>query len=124
MVKFKSNLKSVEQALTQAEERALKSVGLFVRSESQVRSPVGVYGEKTGVYTSGAMSGKGLVGGNLRDSNEYKLQDKTVIIGNTAEYSIYVHEGTYQQRAQKFLEDAVMQNPTKIKAIVERQLRL
>ena len=104
MLKFKSNLKSVEQALTQAEERALEAVGIFVRGESQARSPVDT--------------------GNLRDSNDYKLQDTTVIIGNNTEYAVYVHEGTSRQRPQKFLEDSVMQNGSKIKSIVERQLRL
>ncbi len=113
MLNFKSNLKNVEQALTQAEERALEAVGIFVRGESQVRSPVGQY-----------PAGSGRVGGNLRDSNDYKMDKTTVIVGNNAEYSIYVHEGTYRQKPQKFLEDAVMQNPSKIKTIVERQLRL
>lgn len=113
MIKHKSNLKNVELALTKAEEKALESVGIFVRGESQARSPVGVYPK-----------GSGRVGGNLRDSNDYKMEKTTVIVGNNAEYSIYVHEGTFRQKPQKFLEDAVMQNGSKIKSIVERQLRL
>jgi HK97 gp10 family phage protein len=104
MIKFKSNLKNVEQALTQTEERALEAVGTFVRSESQMRSPV-----KTG---------------NLRDSNDYRVEKDKVIVGNSVEYAIHVHEGTSRQKEQKFLEGAVMENRERIQSLIEGQLKL
>ncbi len=104
MVRFKSNLKKVEQALTQAEERTLEAVGIFVRGESQARSPV-----QTGAY---------------RDSHDYQVQGNTLIVGNDMEYAIHLELGTTHIRAQQVIENSVMQNGTKIKAIVERQLRL
>lgn len=104
MIRFKSNLKKVEQALTQAEERALESVGIFVRGESQARSPV--------------------VSGAYRDSHNYVVQDKTVLVGNDMEYAIYLELGTTHIRAQLIIENSVMQNGEKIKKLIERQLKL
>jgi HK97 gp10 family phage protein len=104
MLKFKSNLKDVEQTLKQAEERTLEAVGIFVRGEMQVRSPVDT--------------------GNLRDSNDYKVNDNNVMVGNTVEYAIHVHEGTSKQQPQKWIEDSVMQNQQKIRRIIVENLSI
>ena len=104
MLKFKSNLKKLEQALTEAEERVLESVGIFVRGEAQSRSPV--------------------VSGAYRDSHDYQVQDKTVIVGNDMEYAIFLELGTTHIRAQMVIENSVMQNGGKIKQIIERQFKL
>lgn len=106
MMKHQSNLKNVLKALDQAEDRALTAVGTFVRSESQVRSPV-----KTG---------------NLRDSNNFKVDNANhkVMIGNNVEYGLWVHEGTSRNRAQPWLENSVMENVSRIKSLISEMLKL
>jgi HK97 gp10 family phage protein len=104
VINYRSNRKNVENGLNKAEDRALTAVGMFVQGESQLRTPVQT--------------------GNLRDSNGYKVNGMQVIVGNGVEYSLFVHEGTSRQRPQKFLEDAVMSNTSKIKALIERYLKL
>lgn len=105
-MKYQSNLKNVLNALDQAEDRALTAVGTFVRSEAQVRSPV-----KTG---------------NLRDSNDFKVDNnnRQVVVGNSVEYGLWVHEGTSRNRAQPWLENSVMENVSRIKSLISEMLRL
>lgn len=106
MIRHRSNLRNVLSALDAAEDRALTAVGEFTRSESQVRTPV-----KTGA---------------LRDSNDYKvdMQEKKVMIGNSMDYGLWVHEGTSKQRSQPWLRSSVMGNVARIKSLIEGYLRL
>lgn len=103
---FQSNLRNVLSAMDAAEQRALTAVGEFVRSESQVRSPVQT--------------------GNLRDSNDYVVDnhEKTVRVGNSVEYGIFVHEGTANSRPQPWLENSVMENVVRIKSLINEMMRL
>lgn len=127
-MRFESNLQNVMRALDEAEERALTAVGEFTRSESQVRSPVGQYSNPEGVYESGKWAGRsiGAVGGNLRDSNDYQvnMEEKTLRIGNSTEYGVFVHEGTSRSRPQPWLENSVMENVSRIKNLVKEMIRL
>ncbi|CAM3729832.1 HK97-gp10 family putative phage morphogenesis protein [Mesobacillus zeae] len=106
MIKHKSNLQSVLRALDDAEERALTGVGEFVRSEAQARSPV-----KTG---------------ELRDSNDYKVvsEEQKVLIGNSTDYGLWVHEGSSRQRSQPWLRSSVMENVSRIKNLIGELMRL
>ena len=101
------------KALDSAEKRTLTAIGEFVRSEAQARSPVGVYTD-------------GRVGGNLRDSNDYKVDvaNSKVIVGDSAEYAIFVHEGTSRQRSQPWLRNSVFDNVSKIKNLISEMMRL
>jgi HK97 gp10 family phage protein len=103
---FQSNLNNVLHALDAAEQRALTAVGEFCRSESQVRSPV-----KTGA---------------LRDSNDYSVNhtEKSVRIGNNIEYGVFVHEGGYHRHQNPWLENAVMENVSRIKSLISEMMRL
>jgi HK97 gp10 family phage protein len=101
-VQFRSFLRNVNQAMEEAEERALLKVGIFVQGEAQDRSPVQT--------------------GNLRDSNGYRVEEKKVIVGNNAEYAIHVHEGTNRQQPQRFLQDAAEQNATRVREIISGEL--
>jgi HK97 gp10 family phage protein len=106
MIRYKSNLQNVLNALEQAEDRALTAVGEFGRSASQMASPV-----KTG---------------NLRDSNDYKVElaNKRVLIGNSVEYGLWVHEGTSRQRAQPWIERSIMGNVNRIQNLVSEMMRI
>ncbi|MDF2790819.1 MAG: phage protein gp10 family [Neobacillus sp.] len=103
---YQSNLRNVLSAIDRAEDRALTAVGTFVRSEAQVRSPVQT--------------------GNLRDSNDFQVdnQGKKVIVGNSVEYGLWVHEGSSKQRSQPWLENSVMENVSRIKSLISEMLRL
>jgi HK97 gp10 family phage protein len=105
-MRFDSNLQNVLRALDTAEERALEAVGTFVRSEAQGRSPVQT--------------------GNLRDSNDYKVDmaDKVVRVGNSVEYAVFVHEGTARSVQQPWLESSVMENVSRIKSLISEMMRL
>lgn len=105
-MQYKSNLQNVLKALDSAEERALTAVGEFVRSESQMRSPV-----KTGA---------------LRDSNDYKVvsAEQKVLIGNNMDYGLWVHEGSSRQRSQPWLRNSVMGNIARIKSLISEMMRL
>jgi HK97 gp10 family phage protein len=105
-MQFQSNLRNVLHAMDVAEDRALTAVGTFVRSEAQARSPVDT--------------------GNLRDSNDFQVDapGKKVIIGNSTEYGIFVHEGTSKAHAQPWLENSAMENVTRIKTLINQMMRL
>lgn len=105
-MRYRSNLPNVLRAMDAAEDRALTAVGEFTRSESQVRSPVRT--------------------GNLRDSNDYQVDmpGKRVIIGNSVDYAEFVHEGTSRQRAQPWLENSVLENVGRIKALISEMMRI
>lgn len=106
-MKYKSNLKEVEKDLTARQERAVEAVGLFVKGATYGKTPVGNY----------------VGGGNLRASNDYRTEGTTVIVGNTAEYAGYVHEGTRYQKSQPFLKNTVMSEKNNIKSIIEKYMK-
>ena len=110
---FKSNKKNFMSAINQNERKTLKVIGEYTRGLGIANSPVGQYTD-------------GRVGGNLRDSNDYQVRasNHRVIIGNQAEYAVYVHEGTRYQTAQPFLRVPVMQNADKIKGLAEKAMRI
>jgi len=89
--------------MQQAKDIALTKIGEVVRSEAQLRSPVQT--------------------GNLRDSNDYRVEEDSVVVGNSADYSLWVHEGTSRNRAQPFLENAVMENTSKLNHIVTSEYK-
>lgn len=98
---YKSNYRQVDRAMEMAKIEILYTWGEFLRSEAQLRSPVDT--------------------GNLRDSNDYKVQAELgqVLLGNSVDYAIWVHEGTSKQQSQPWLRTAVMQNLPKLKQIAE-----
>lgn len=101
---YRSNLKQVQRALNNARDTALEKIGILVRNEAQLRSPVQT--------------------GKLRDSNDYRVENDSVIIGNSAEHSIWIHEGSSRNpRPQRFLEDAAMQNKEKINQIINQEYK-
>lgn len=59
--------------------------------------------------------------GNLRNSINYQVNDseKAVYIGTNVEYALYVHEGTSQMEANRFLKNAVDRNRDQIDKILK-----
>lgn len=102
-IQFQSFLQQVNQALDEAEERALLKVGIYVQGESQDRTPVDT--------------------GNLRDSNNYQVEmsEKKVIVGNHADYALFIHEGTSRMAPRRFLEESVTQNTSRIQELINEE---
>lgn len=106
-IRYQSNLNRVLRELDDAREVALTAVGEFADGQARLNAPVGQYTD-------------GRVGGNLRDSHDYRVDARNgkVMIGNSASYSIFVHEGTSKSRANPWLENSIMNNVSRIKALI------
>jgi HK97 gp10 family phage protein len=108
--RFESNRHNVDRALSDAEKSALIAIGEYVIGEAKLRSPVGEYPE-----------GSGRVGGRLRDSIDYKVDESqgSVVVGTNVEYAPYVEKGTSKMDAQPYLTPAVEENKSNIKSIAQ-----
>jgi hypothetical protein len=75
-IQYQSNIDAVIRALTEARERTLEAIGLYVEGEAKLRCP----------YDRG----------NLRGSIDHKVETdkKMVIIGTNVEYAVYMEKGT------------------------------
>lgn len=111
---YESYRREVENALSQAENRALEAIGQFGESNAKLLCPVGEY-----------PSGSGRVGGNLRSSISHKVDEaqKGVHIGTNVDYGIYPEKGTRKMAAQPYLTPAIENNLQDIKEIIENNLR-
>ena len=104
---YKSNLNEVLKALEIAKKEACNEIGTLVTAEAQLREPRAT--------------------GNMVRSTTYEvLEDNSgVDVGVTmdAPYSIWVHEGSSKNHnPQHFLLDAIMNNTSKIKEIIEEKI--
>lgn len=95
----RNDIKALRANIDPAKRKALEAVGLALIGQAQKACPVGKYPK-----------GSGRKGGNLRRSHKYRVQGETVIVGATAEYAGYVHNGTSRQAAQPWLKNAAEQN--------------
>lgn len=102
-MKYQSNLKEVVKEISTREEVALEAVGQFA---------LGRVKTLTAVDTD-----------NLRPSNDYYINGKTLTIGNTAEYSSYVEQGTRKMKAQPYLKPGVLNNIKQIEQILNRYMK-
>lgn len=100
---YKSNLRKVKSEMQNKKEIALEKIGIMVRGEAQLRSPV-----VTGAY---------------RDSHDYQVEKDSVIVGNSVEHSIYVELGSSRMRGQHVIENSVMENARKINQIVSQEYK-
>ena len=83
----------------------LKKMGMFLVAEAKKRCPVDT--------------------GRLRGSIQYylsKIWGKNYLtIGATAEYAIFVHEGTRKMRKRPFIKDGILENIGKLQEIAARE---
>ena len=129
---FESSLLEVYQELERQTEKAVVDVGLFVKGQARLRAPVDL----------------GNLKGGIDYIHEIKGDENFVIIGSSADYSIYVEKGTgihaedgngrnegwsYQdyngewhytkgQKPQPFLRPAIENNLNVINKIIEKHL--
>ena len=105
MCSYVSNAVNVLNALTNARNRALEAIGLYVEGEAKLRCPVDT--------------------GNLRSSYDHKVDEanKAVHIGTNVDYAIFVEKGTKHQKEQPHLTPAAEQNLDQIKRIAEQYIR-
>lgn len=106
---FRSYRRNVIQEMERAEQRALTKIGIYVQGEATTRSPVGQY-----------INGR--VGGRLKASWDYEVNDTNVTVGSNVEYSPFVEFGTSRQREQRVLTGSVEENIDEIRRITEREL--
>ena len=117
------------QEMERAEQRALAKIGMHIQSEATTRSPVGI-------YTNGQ------VGGALKASWDFEVNEKSVSVGSNLYYAPFVEFGTgtsgsssgvtppsdytYGSKkgmpAQRVLTGSVEDNIEEIKNITEREL--
>ena len=106
---FRSYRREVMQEMERAEQRALTKIGLYVQGEATTRSPVGQYTD-------------GRVGGRLKASWDFEVNEKSVNTGTAVTYAKFVEFGTSRQREQRVLTGSVEDNIEEIKNITEREL--
>ena len=82
---FTSNADEVLRALDVAKRKALEIIGMKAEKYAKARCPVGTP-ESTGKA--------GYMGGTLRNSITYQVEDDGVKIGSNVEYAPYVELGT------------------------------
>lgn len=109
---FKSNLNEVLSALNEAKKDICDSIGAFGKAEAQNRATV--------------------LSGLMRRSIDYQTHgdNNGVDIGVTTEarnkkgdyYPIFIEKGSSHNKAQPFLEPAVMDNIGKIEEIAGRKI--
>jgi len=103
---YKSFIDKAKNALSEAEERTLEAIGVFIEGEVIVRSP----------YLSG----------NLRNSYTHKVNpdDRSVSIGTPVDYAVYVEKGTSKQEAQPHLTPAAEDNIDRIKKLASEMMKI
>lgn len=109
---FKSNINEVLSALNEAKRDICDSIGAFGKAEAQNRATV--------------------LSGLMRRSVDYQVHDDNngVDIGVTAEaknekgdpYPLFIELGSSHNKAQPFLEPAVMDNIGKIEEIAGQKI--
>ena len=96
---FKDNSKDVLEKLRENEIKALTEIGLQAVEVILDYMTTKYYKD---IHLSGDLK---------RDVNyEVKVLEKQVVIGNSLNYSIPVHEGTARMPARPYLKDAITQN--------------
>jgi HK97 gp10 family phage protein len=104
---FKSNLNNVLDSYKEAKKEALNNIGILGTAEAQLRATV--------------------LTGNMRRSTTFDiLNENEVDIGTTSEapYAVYVEKGSSKQKAQPFIEPAIMDNAKKIGDITGQALKV
>ena len=102
---FENHLSEVLAALKAGRQQTLNNIGTFVTAEAKLRAAVDT--------------------GNMRRNTTYDVpSDDEVDLGVTpdAPYGIDVEKGTSKQKAQPFLEPAVMDNIDKLKDITGQNI--
>lgn len=113
-MKYKSNRKNVIDRMRKANETTLNAVGLAARGYVKTVTPVGQYTD-------------GRVGGSLRSSIDYSVDDEGVSVGSTLmseDYPIYVHQGTRYMRDQPYIKNGIMSNLQTLRKIAERAYKI
>ena len=103
---YKSNKRQVIQRMRRANENMLDAVG---------RAGKSIVRANTAVDT-----------GALRDSIDYKTDDKSVHIGSTLtdeDYPIFVEKGTSRMPAQPYI-GTLLNNTSQLKSVAERNYKL
>lgn len=113
MGNYESHIPQTKKAIEEAIERTLEAVGIAGESWIIPITPVGEYDN-------------GRQGGNLRDSNGYKIdvREQSVAFYNTAEYAPYVELGTSRMDAQSFLREGIEGNIERIKSLVSEMMKI
>ena len=103
-VKFVDNSDKFIKALNEQMKSAAEEIGQKVASAAKANCPVDT--------------------GNLRDSINYSVTDDGVTVGTDVEYGKYVELGSvHNHRASHFLLNAMQNNESSYKNIIESELK-
>lgn len=102
---IEDNTDAVIEALGRGIARALEAVGIQAESDAARICPVDT--------------------GRLRNSITHTIDgdEQMAVIGTNVEYALFVHEGIHGRKGQPFLTDAVTQNSSKYRKIIEAALK-
>lgn len=106
-MKYKSNLKQVSKALEDAQKKSLEAIGKAGEGYVKLLTPVDT--------------------GALRDSVNYKVDDKSVLVGSTLTSEIYpivMEKGSSRHTAQPYIHPGIHSNLNVLKKIAERHYKL
>ena len=104
MSNYKSNLPAVKKAMEAAKRKTLEAIGLYVTSETTIRTPVDT--------------------GELRGSYRHQVNEDSVSVGTSVDYGPYVELGTHKMDAKPHLRPAAEDNLQNIKRLAEGEYRL
>lgn len=102
-----NNADQAKEAIEQAKARCLEILGLKAEGYA-----------KTNITDMGAVDT-----GNLRNSITHDVGTDEVVIGTNVEYAPYVELGTRKMKARPFLRNAISENMSEYKAIIENELK-
>lgn len=101
---FKSNTDKFFAQNEEKVKKGLEDIGKMLVPEIKAATPV--------------------ITGKLRDSNDYEVDRKELILYNTAEYASFVELGTIFQVAQPFMRETIYKNVSKISEIMKSNLKV
>ena len=107
-VKITDNTDKFKDAMTDAVARALEAVGIQAEGYAKLE----LENDPRRIDT-----------GNLRNSITHVTGEDAVYIGTNVEYGIYVHEGTVNMGANRFLKNAVEKNASEYGEIIKSYMK-
>lgn len=113
---YKSNRREVKRRMDNAKKNMLEAIGKAAEGYVKLNTPVGQY-----------PAGSGRVGGALRDSIDYKVDNDGVYVGSTLtaeDYPIFVEKGTVNMPAQPYISTGVLNNLQSLRSIAEKNYKL
>lgn len=97
------NIDEVLEALAEKKQTSLEEVGQIAVNDARNNTPVDT--------------------GNLRNSMMYSIDNGAVAVGSNVDYAVYVEEGTRKQKAHHMVRNAMQDNISEFRTLIEQNMR-